>query len=147
MAVIPGTSGDDVQTGTATDDRIIASPGVDVIDGLEGLDTLDYRAAPAGIILAPEDVGALPEFRTLIFDGFGTFDRVIGGAEGIFGWRFRDVLDGGVLDNQFFGFSGDDVPRAGGGSDRLEGGRGNATLDGQEGADTLLGGSGRRGQC
>ena len=62
MAVIPGTSGDDVQTGTANDDRIIASAGVDIIDGMEGFDTLDYRAAPAGIILAPEDVGALPEF-------------------------------------------------------------------------------------
>jgi Ca2+-binding RTX toxin-like protein len=142
MAVIPGTSGDDIQTGTADDDRILASGGVDIIDGLEGFDTIDYRAAPAGIILAPEDVGAGPEFRTLIFDGFGTFDRVIGGAEGIFGSRFSDLLEGGELDNQFFGFSGDDVLRGGPGNDRLEGGQGNDTLDGQEGADTLFGGSG-----
>ena len=41
----------------------------------------------------------------MIFDGFGTFDRVIGGAEGIFGSRFNDLLEGGELDNQFFGFS------------------------------------------
>ena len=142
MAVIPGTSGDDVQTGTASDDRILASAGVDIIDGLDGFDTVDYRAAPAAIVLAPENVDAIPEFRTLIFDGFGTFDRVVGGAEGILGSRFDDLLEGGVLDNRFFGFDGDDIVRGGAGNDRLDGGRDDDTLDGQQGSDTLLGGSG-----
>ena len=133
MAVIPGTSGDDVQTGTAGDDRIVGSSGIDIIDGLGGFDTLDYRAAPAGIIGL--ELGS-------IFDGFGTFDSVIGGVEGILGSRFDDVVEGGVLDNRFFGFSGDDVLRGGAGDDRLEGGRGNDTLDGEDGSDTLFGASG-----
>jgi Ca2+-binding RTX toxin-like protein len=135
MAVIPGTNGDDVQTGTAADDRILASGGDDTIDGLQGFDTIDYRAAPAGINVTSAD-------ETFIFDGFGAFDRVISGVEGIFGSSFRDVIEGNAVDNRFFGFDGDDLLRGGSGNDRLDGGRGNDTLDGEEGFDTLLGRSG-----
>jgi Ca2+-binding RTX toxin-like protein len=143
MAVIRGTSGDDVQTGTADDDRILASGGVDTIDGVEGFDTIDYRAAPAGINVIPAGgpLGTSPDDAS-IFDGFGAFDQVIGGVEGIFGSSFRDVLEGKAGDNLFFGFDGDDLLRGGSGNDRLDGGRGNDTLDGEEGFDTLLGRSG-----
>jgi Ca2+-binding RTX toxin-like protein len=139
MAVIPGTSGDDVQTGTANDDRILASAGNDRIDGRQGFDTIDYRAAPAGIILGSFSAG---ELGAPISDGFGTLDHVVGGAEGIFGSPFLDVLEGGALDNRFFGFAGDDVLRGGDGDDRLDGGPGNDTLDGQSGSDTLFGAAG-----
>jgi Ca2+-binding RTX toxin-like protein len=145
MAVIPGTAGDDVQTGTADDDRILASGGADTIDGLEGFDTIDYRAAPAGIIVVP--TGMFPPIGTsaddsLVFDGFGAFDHVIGGVEGILGSSFRDVIEGNAFDNLFFGFDGDDLIRGGSGNDELDGGRGNDTLDGEEGFDTLRGRSG-----
>ena len=145
MAVIPGISGDDVQTGTANDDRILASGGFDTIDGLQGFDTIDYRAAPAGISVVPTE--SFPPFFTspddaLIFDGFGAFDHVIGGVEGILGSSFRDVIEGNTVDNLFFGFDGNDVLRGGSGNDRLDGGRGNDTLDAGEGSDTLLGRSG-----
>jgi Ca2+-binding RTX toxin-like protein len=139
MAVIPGTSGDDIQTGTANDDRILASAGADRIDGRQGFDTIDYRAAPAGIILSSSFESVLD---ARISDGFGAVDEVSGGVEGIFGSPFRDVLQGGALDNRFFGFRGDDVLRGGDGDDRLDGGLGNDTLSGQEGSDTLFGASG-----
>jgi Ca2+-binding RTX toxin-like protein len=141
MATIRGTAGDDFQIGTDADDRILASPGRDVLDGRGGFDSLDYRNAPAGIVqlhgtfVAPNGESS----DIIVFDGFGFDDFVFGGLEGLLGSRFDDVIFGDDNDNRLFGFAGDDRIRGGEGDNFMDGGEGHDTLTGGRGDDHLVG--------
>jgi Ca2+-binding RTX toxin-like protein len=63
MAIFRGTDGIDNLVGTATDDRFIASLGDDIIDGGDGIDTLDFfalRGQPITLLVGVDFVPAGP---------------------------------------------------------------------------------------
>ena len=142
MATVRGTAEDDFQIGTDANDRIVASPGRDVIDGRGGFDFLDYRNAPSGIVDHHGDF-ILPSGEILsgivVSDGFGFDDLLIGNLEGILGSQFDDVVLGDENDNRLFGFAGDDRIRGGEGDNFIDGGKGHDTLTGGRGDDHLVG--------
>jgi Ca2+-binding RTX toxin-like protein len=123
MAVINGTSGNNVIIGTALDDTINGLAGDDLIQGLagpdiinggSGVDTVDYREKTAGIIVTLN----------------GTNDAVVmvnGAAEDIL--RAIENVYGGAGDDQITGDAQNNLIRGGGGSDVLDGGGGNDTVD------------------
>jgi Ca2+-binding RTX toxin-like protein len=142
MATIRGTAGDDFQIGTDANDRIVASPGRDVLDGRGGFDSLDYRNVPAGIVQLHGDFvlpGGEIFGNILVFDGFGFDDLVIGNLEGVLGSRFDDAISGDDNDNRLFGFAGDDRIRGGEGDNFVDGGEGDDTVTGGRGDDHLVG--------
>lgn len=118
---LEGGAGDDVLVGGAGDDRLLGGAGDDVLrpgdgtgagagaesgDGGDGFDTLDYRDASAGKLVAL-DVAAGGG------DQFVAIEHVIGSA-------FADTIAGGAADDRIDGGAG--------GADRLSGGGGVDTL-------------------
>ncbi len=125
-ATIKASSG--VALGTAGDDVIVGSTGVDDIDGLGGND----------LICAYTGVDSI--------DGGDGNDTIYGG-------ELADTIEGGLGDDKILGGKGGDTITAGDGADELRGGLGNDTLTsgsdangdrlvGEGGADTLTGGDG-----
>ncbi|WP_320007559.1 FecR domain-containing protein [Maridesulfovibrio sp.] len=142
---INGGGGTDTISGGTEDDVIIASSGYyDLVDGGDGIDTLDLsEMSPvhgAFVNLVSSDPH-LPNNYTGIasMDSEVTFftdiERVIGTAE-------SDTILGNGADNDFFGGDGADSISGAGGNDSLVGGAGIDTLDGGPGTDILEGGLG-----
>jgi Ca2+-binding RTX toxin-like protein len=103
--------------GTGGSDRLIGTPGRDVIAGLGGDDRIEGRGG-----------------RDLLC-GNGGRDRVLGGSR-------KDVLDGGSGADALVGGRGHDRLRGRTGADRMQGGRGSDRLTGGDGHDVLRGGPG-----
>ncbi len=118
-----GTGGEDAQTGTFNDDRILGGSGQDALFGDEGDDTLQ---AGAGNDELHGDTG------NDVLEGGAGIDFLDGG-EG------HDTLDGGADRDLLFGGDGDDVLLGGAAADFLSGGMGSDTLNGGSGDDVLNG--------
>jgi len=117
MAIINGTSGDDILNGTASDDIIDAGKGDDTVKAGKGNDT--------------------------VYGGKG--DDYIDGQQGndkIFGGDGDDTILGGDGRDAIHGDDGDDTIDGGDGIDYLSGGKGDDTITGGEGGDQLRGGDG-----
>jgi hypothetical protein len=104
-------------TGTAGNDRLRGTSGVDVIAGLGGDDTIDGQ-----------------EGNDIVCGG--------GGADSLRGDVGNDTLIGGSGDDDLRGDDGADILNAGDGNDRLRGDSGNDTLRGEAGNDDLEGDGG-----
>ncbi|NER24167.1 MAG: calcium-binding protein [Symploca sp. SIO1C2] len=106
--IINGTAGDDILEGTPGIDKIVGFGGNDILLGNEGHDFL-----------------------------FGN-----GGNDTLFGGEGDDFLLGGVGEDSLYGDDGSDNLNGGEGDDRLFGGDGSDTLVGGEGNDNFIGGTG-----
>src|SRR5262245_15300810 len=131
-----GSGGGDRLTGNSLDNLLAGGLGSDVLNGMNGTDTVDYSRDhffDAGDTADRVEVhlglgganGTGDEFK---LNGDGTFKRVstdtLTSIENVTGTAGSDIIVGNELDN------------------RLEGRGGNNDLDGGLGNDTLIGGSG-----
>jgi Ca2+-binding RTX toxin-like protein len=128
---ISGLGGDDVICGGPGNDLLIGGSGDDRLIGGLGVDTADYSAAAARVIV---DLSA----GTASGEGSDTLIYL----ENVVGSSFADVLTGNATVNVLRGGGGNDLLRGGGGNDRLWGGAGKDTLRGNGGNDLLRGGGG-----
>ncbi|MBD1589697.1 hypothetical protein HAQ06_23985 [Pseudomonas sp. C2L12B] len=117
-------------TGNNLDNLIVAGAGDNVLDGRDGIDTLSYANASAGVSIA------LSTTQAQATGGSGT--DVVKRFENLLGSDFADQLTGSSADNVLEGGAGDDALLGGAGDDRLAGGRGTDTLTGGSGADTYV---------
>ena len=103
-------------------DRLIGNAADNILDGGEGLDTVDFSAAASGINL---DLSS----GSFTAAGLGT-DTLIS-IEGVIGTNFDDVLTGTDDDNFFAFLGGNDTVSGGGGTDwiSLEGASAGVTID------------------
>jgi Ca2+-binding RTX toxin-like protein len=125
----PVTVGD-VTVGTPCADFIVASPGVAVVRGGGGDDT---------IVAGPISAGAE---CTGVCAHLGVGSQTFEGGPGndvVFGERGNDTLNGGGGDDSLYGGIGDDLLRGGTGNDLLAGGFGFDVVDGEEGDDFVRG--------
>jgi Ca2+-binding RTX toxin-like protein len=134
--LLSGDGHDDTLAGGDGDDRFemtvdpLALPmtyGNDVIDGGNGMDTIDFSMVLSGVTV---DL-ALGTASGGAEDGTGA--ALISNVENVVGSPYNDTLTGDVLDNVLLGAAGDDV---------LSGGDGNDILSGEAGMDVLTGGAG-----
>jgi Ca2+-binding RTX toxin-like protein len=116
----PVTVGDTTY-GTPCSDVIVAPPGVEMVRGGEGDDTI----VPAPIAAS-----------TCKVEGGGEICHLEVGSQ---------TFEGGPGDDVVFGERGNDTLRGGGGNDRLYGGIGDDLLEGGPGDDLLSGGFGADG--
>ncbi|MDK3019234.1 calcium-binding protein [Pseudodonghicola flavimaris] len=162
--MLTGNKGDDILIGGTGRDVFYGGFGRDtffiddddyVIEGGPGRDTLSFETYDAGVTLTGTH-GFLPYFEMRVW---GTLQE-ISGMEIVLGTAFSDCLyvngfaqtvkagagddgiQGGLIDEKFFGGNGADVLAGGDGADRLFGGRHGDTLHGQDGRDHLFGGNG-----
>jgi Ca2+-binding RTX toxin-like protein len=137
--ILTGAGGDDDLDGGAGDDTFIEAPlasGSDDFVGGIGLDTVDYSARLAPVIVDPDDNAD---------DGDGTaleLDNVASDVEGVVGGAGSDRLTASPLGSLLRGGPGGDTVLGLGGGDDLQGEAGDDTLDGGAGADELGGGNG-----
>ena len=132
--------------GGAGNDRIGGRGGDDVMDGGDGVDTLNYYFATGAVTVDLSAQGAAQAVGgTEGTDTFTNFENVFGTA------TFDDALTGDAGANELSGFGGndslyggdgDDTAYGGSGNDLLEGGAGNDSLFGQAGNDAINGGAG-----
>ncbi len=116
--------------GTACADTIVAPPGVALVKGGGGDDTI--VPAPISSSSAPCPSGCRLGVGSQTFEG-GPGDDIV------FGERGNDTLEGGEGNDQLFGGIGDDLLRGGPGDDRLAGGFGADSIDGEGGSDYVRG--------
>jgi Ca2+-binding RTX toxin-like protein len=127
----PTTVGDTTY-GTPCSDLIVASTGVQAVQGGGGDDT---------IVSAPIAASA-PCAEACSFLGVGSQTFEGGpGDDVVFGERGNDTLRGGAGNDQLFGGIGDDLLQGGPGNDRLAGGFGADSINGEEGDDYVRGDS------
>ncbi len=139
MALINGTSGNDILNGTGFDDTINGGSGNDTLFGNAGNDKLDGGAG-----------------NDILWGGIGN-DTLNGGsgtgADTLYGEDGDDTLDGGSGVDTLWGGSGNDIIKGGSGTDVdilhgedgddwMDGGSGNDNMYGEAGTDTMLGQSG-----
>jgi Ca2+-binding RTX toxin-like protein len=125
MAIVVGTSGNDLLKGTATDDTIFANAGPDSgpVDGK------DVVFAGGG-----NDVIYGADGNDILFGGAGD-DMMFGGTG-------DDKLFGGAGNDSVYGVLGSDTVLGGGGDDRVFGSDGDDKIDGGDGNDTMFGDTG-----
>ncbi|RDJ20095.1 hypothetical protein DWF00_16405 [Bosea caraganae] len=117
---LAGGSGDDDLDGGAGNDALIGGAGDDVLKGGDGVDTADYSADTAGVVVNLATGSAIGEASGQ--DELSGIETVLGGAG-------NDALTGDAAANTLNG---------GAGNDALDGGAGDDTLIGGEGSDTLV---------
>ncbi len=125
----PTTVGDTTY-GTPCDDVIVAPPGVEVVKGGGGDDTIlgSVTTAASG---SPE-TGLHLEVGSQTFEGGA-------GNDIVYGDRGNDTLRGNGGSDRLYGGIGDDVLEGGEGDDLLSGGFGADRIDGQSGNDYVRG--------
>jgi Ca2+-binding RTX toxin-like protein len=116
-----------------------ASYGDDVIDGGDGVDTLDYGAAARTAVVVDLLAGTASGGGT-----GGAGSATLTSIENVNGSAFADTITGNAAANFLFGFDGNDTLDGGAGNDRLEGGAGNdryvfSVGPGAANADTITG--------
>jgi Ca2+-binding RTX toxin-like protein len=117
-----GSSGEDLMSGTPSNDLILGLQGADTIRGNDGLD----------VIQGDEDPDKL-------YGGEG--DDIIQGGQGsdlIYGENGRDILTGGLDDDMLSGGNGNDKLYGGDGDDVLQGGPGSDFFDCGDGIDIVI---------
>jgi Ca2+-binding RTX toxin-like protein len=124
----PERTGDTI-VGTPCADVIVAPPGVEVVKGGGGNDTIVAAPVAAGAE-CPE--GCRLGVGSQIFEG-GPGDDVV------FGERGNDILRGGEGNDRLYGGIGDDLLEGGPGDDLLSGGFGADAIDGGPGDDYVRG--------
>lgn len=123
-------------SGNTLDNTIYANSADNIMDGVDGNDTLSYEfGTNKGVtitlgIITPQITGGSGT------DTISNFDNLIGS-------HYEDVLTGDSRNNKLAGEVGKDTLIGGLGNDILDGGVGNDSLNGGEGNDTLIGGAGR----
>lgn len=145
--IFVGTDGADTYTGTAFDDKIVATLGADTYDGGEGSDMITFSNFETGAMV---NLGA----------GTGPNGSLLSNIEDVVGSAFNDTIlgsaeansiKGGHGDDRIYGLDGDDwiagngggdIIHAGSGNDRVIGGAGNDDITGRLGADMMSGGGG-----
>lgn len=138
---LEGGFGNDYLYGNGGNDTFVGGRGDDYIDGGNDIDTLDYSAEQASVVvsLATRVVGGItilnPEASG---DGIGhdtflneSIENVFGGAAGdiLRGSRFGNWLVGNDGDDSLFGLEGNDILTGGAGNDYLHGGDNFDTAD------------------
>uniref|UniRef100_UPI003CFB4940 putative Ig domain-containing protein n=1 Tax=Pseudomonas sp. DC3200b2 TaxID=2804669 RepID=UPI003CFB4940 len=116
--------------GNALDNRLVAGNGNNVLDGRDGIDTVSYALAQAGVTLAlnttvQQNTGG---------SGLDTLKYI----ENAIGSAYDDKITGSSAANLLDGGAGKDELLGGGGDDTLIGGAGNDSLTGGTGADTYV---------
>lgn len=119
--------------GNALDNVLFAGAGNNVLDGRDGIDTVSFARALAGIT-ATLSTSAQQDTVGSGLDTLKNFENLTGSA-------FADSLTGNSGANVLNGGAGDDTLVGGSGNDRLIGGEGTDTLSGGSGADTYVFGS------
>jgi Ca2+-binding RTX toxin-like protein len=127
-----GSRGVDVIHGMAGDDTIIGLQGQDLICGGAGTDTVSYagQTAPATAYIGETSPTA------------GVSDLIWSDVENLTGGSGPDTLIGDQRVNVIDGGRGDDSLVGGEDDDRLVGGNGDDVLNGDDGEDKLIGGGG-----
>lgn len=135
-----GRGGLNQVSGGDGDDLFYGGPTFDVFDGGAGRDTVNYyrtytgEVAPIRIEYSPDGV-ANDGPRVAERDNIIEADRVLGTDA-------ADVFFGGVNDEEFVGYSGNDFMAGGDGNDTFYGGAGNDDVEGGTGRDLLEAGNG-----
>lgn len=155
-----GSAGNDRLTGTvaaefyragAGDDVLVASGGVDTMDGGAGFDVVSFEAMTGAVVINLEtwsnsSARVRENYYTGIEGWIGTAfgDRLTGGAgnDWLAGGGGDDTLNGSDGNDSLYGGAGNDSLTGGSGDDVLSGGDGNDTLIGGDGSDLLMGGNG-----
>ncbi len=117
-------------TGSAYADTLEGDVGDNVIAGNDGVDTISYEHASAGVTVSLAKGGAQ--------DTGGAGVDTLSGFEYVVGSDFDDSLTGEKGRNLLKGLGGDDWLNGGAGNDWLVGGAGNDTLMGGQGADGFI---------
>jgi hypothetical protein len=127
--VFKGNADANTFRGMGGDDYFYTDGGLDIYDGGMGVDTIDYTAAPSGIVV---DLSA----GTVSADGYGAQDSVTT-LENVIGSDYLDTIIGNAANNRIEGNQGDDVLSGGAGADLFswEVGDGNDVLDGGDGTE------------
>ena len=133
-------SGDDIYDGTGGqvigtvlgglgNDIFVPGAAVDVFDGEDGIDTLDFRNS-AGVKVALD--GSIANTGSAVGDSYAGIERIFGSRTG------ADQLIGDSANNNLYGYGGADLLKGGAGTDRLDGGAAVDTLTGGSGNDTFV---------
>lgn len=130
---VRGNIGDDTLGSGNGDDVFLGGRGADHMNGRDGVDTVDYSGAPAGLTASLTN----PAINTGHAQG-DTYDSIAN----LIGSKFNDRLVGNASANALTGGNGNDNLAGGANRDTLTGGKGNDTLLGGRGVDQLLGGLG-----
>jgi Ca2+-binding RTX toxin-like protein len=136
VEAVRGSVYDDTLTGSsvATLESFEGREGNDTINGVAGLDRVDYHYSKAGIVV---DLAA-----GTASDGWGGADRLLN-IDDVLGSRdFADSIVGSAGNNRLEGQGSNDTLVGAAGNDTLDGGSGNDTLNGGAGNDSLIGGAG-----
>ncbi|WP_158595912.1 beta strand repeat-containing protein [Oleomonas cavernae] len=147
MAIINGTTNDDVLNGTADPDEINGLEGNDTLDGAGGADILrgglgnDIFIVDAGDTVEEKANQGTDEVKTVLatftlasylenltFTGAGAFAGT--------GNSVANIILGGTGADDLLGNSGNDTLVGGNGNDELNGGRGSDLMQGGAGDDT-----------
>lgn len=130
--------GDHDLNGDSGNDLIFASSTIGMLDGGDGIDTIDFTAKTAGISYTMADgFIAVSHYAT-------KFEIAImsSGADTVTGTASSETMRGNGGNDWFRGFGGADSLDGGADSDSIEGGAGADTLIGGAGNNTLVGGTG-----
>jgi Ca2+-binding RTX toxin-like protein len=125
-----------INYGTPGNDFFTADAAVDIIDGLDGSDSVDYSASPNAInidLLNGTFSGGYAQGDTLI-----SIENITGTNDTSTG----DVINGNDSANLISALLGDDTIRGRLGNDLLFGNGGNDEIYGDEGIDVISGGDG-----
>ncbi|CAN1527024.1 RTX calcium-binding nonapeptide repeat [Burkholderiaceae bacterium] len=135
---VKGSTFNDTLTGSDTGafESFDGREGNDLIDGLGGVDRVDYlEANQAGVsVNLTNNVASV--------DGFGGTDTLLNIEDVRGSNRFGDLIVGSAVANTLEGMGGNDTLSGEAGDDTLLGGDGNDSLSGGEGKDLLMGGAG-----
>jgi len=123
-----------VDGGPGADRIVIDRAGRNVVYGGTGIDTIDFRRAPAAVRVNLQS----NSYSDAV--GTGAIGHTLDQVENVIGSGFDDYLTGDSQRNRLLGMGGDDTLRGSGGSDRLDGGDGWDVLDGGLGLDNCTAG-------
>jgi parallel beta-helix repeat protein len=116
--------------GNALDNLLVSGAGNNVLDGRDGVDTVSYATALAGVTVGLSTTAQ----QNTQGAGLDTLKYI----ENLIGSQFGDTLTGSGGANTLDGGDGNDTLNGGAGNDVLIGGSGADSLTGGSGADTYL---------
>jgi len=136
--IVIGSDAADIVSTLSGEDVFFASAGLDVFDGGNDSDTIDYSGVGGVTSVSVTLAGSIDAVVTVT----GGDDDTIRNIENVIGSLGDDSLIGDNQDNNLQGEAGNDYLEGGVGDDKLEGGLGNDILVGGAGIDEIIGGSG-----
>lgn len=139
--------------GTSSRDRLVGTPGNDLIFGFGGSDSIKGRGGDDCLVGGDgSDSLKGQDGNDVLLGGDGSDslkggngdDHLIGGegSDSLKGGNGNDVLEGNGGSDSLKGGNGNDILLGGAGNDSLKGNNGDDTLDGGDGSDGLKGGPG-----